>query len=729
MSDAALLSDADVGLGGSSAPAAPARGVLSDEDVGLGGGSAPTASDTVQQRPYLDTLVRQTANAIPGMTHLAALGDTAVGYLPQSLKRYLPGNAVPGVTSPDQSGEPFTQRYSENLAHERGIDAADAAQYPITSVVAPLAASVAALPVAGPVDALSSGIAAAAPRLGGLAADSLASGVVGAGYGAAYGAGNANSLGEVLPDAATGATLGGIGGAAAPALVKGAASIGSAGAKLVKGITNPAGTGADLAAETIARDQASGLGAKMSPEQFDAASAAGQPVVAGDLGGEATRRLARTAANVSPEAKATLQDPLASRYASQNTRLNGFVDNLYGGDVDAEVMKTKLAQQAKGVITPAYEKAYAEGANGVWNPEASLTTPDGDYVPNLADLANHPNVQTAIKGASEIAKADAVSSGNQIVRNPFVTGADGNLVLKTNPDGSQAVPTLQFWDYVKRGLDAQRSAALRAGDNDAARRIGIAKNQLLTNLDQSVPSYATARQGAFQAFGADNALDAGANILKPSITPTQVQQAIAAVKTPLQRQALSYGAASAVVSKAVNASDGRDVVKLFDTPAIREKLQAAMDPDRFAQLEAYLRSEASMNLLKNAVSGNSTTAEQAHGIVGLATNALTSPVAGGLEGAAVAYHEHGFDPEEMLKYGAIGFMGGMMRKAYSGANAKMMQSVAENLASSDPAVARAAVARIAKNKQMMQALRRVSSHLASLPATAAGQMVGTQQTQ
>ena len=577
--------------------------------------------------------------------------------------------------------------------------------------------------MAGPVDALSAGIARVAPRLGGLAADSLATGAVGASYGAAYGAGNGDTLDERLGNAESGALLGGVGGAAAPALVKGAASVGSAGLKLAKGVFNPEAAGADATIDKIAGDQASGLGVKMTPQDFAETQTRGQPVVAGDLGGEATRKAARTAANMSPEAKAALQDPLAERYGSQNARLNDFVDNLYGSDVDAETMKKNLAQQARPTNDANYRQANADAAarpNGVWEPDPASPVLDanGDPVPPLPDLVNHPQVQQAIKNATKVAQEDAVSRGVQPVRNPFVPDANGNMVLGTQPNGSQAIPSLPFWDYVQRGLRTQREQAFASGDKDAARRIGIARDQVLANLDNLVPSFAKARQGAFQAFGADNAIDAGANILKPSITPTQVQQAVAAAKTPLQQQALDYGAAAAVVNKAVNASDGRDVVKLFDTPAIREKLQTAMRPDRFAQLEAYLRAEASMNLLKNAVSGNSTTAEQAHGIAAMVGNALTSPVAGAIEGAAYSMH-HGFDPEEMAKDAALGAFGGMMRKAYSGANAKMMQSLAETLASSDPAVANAAIGRIAKNKQMMEALRRVSSHLAAAPAAEA----------
>jgi hypothetical protein len=81
----------------------------------------------------------------------------------------------------------------------------------------------------------------------------------------------------------------------------------------------------------------------------------------------------------------------------------------------------------------------AEGANGVWSP-------------GLANLTQSPSIQTAMKGVSSRAADDAVVNGNQVVKNPFVYDQQGNLTLNQAPGGGVSVPTLQFWDYVKRGL-------------------------------------------------------------------------------------------------------------------------------------------------------------------------------------------------------------------------------------------------------------------------------------
>src|SRR6185437_3330290 len=103
----------------------------------------------------------------------------------------------------------------------------------------------------------------------------------------------------------------------------------------------------------------------------------------------------------------------------------------------------------------------------------------------------------------------AVASGNQVVKNPFVYDQQGNLVLNQAPGGGVSVPTLQFWDYVKQGLDDQIGPALRAGENNKVRSLTQLKSNLLGELDSAAPSYAAARKTAFDAFGANDALEAG----------------------------------------------------------------------------------------------------------------------------------------------------------------------------------------------------------------------------
>ena len=65
-----------------------------------------------------------------------------------------------------------------------------------------------------------------------------------------------------------------------------------------------------------------------------------------------------------------------------------------------------------------------------------------------------PVVQDAIRKTMVSAKNEAAKMGFTPPKNPFVTNADGRLTLGQSEDGKRILPGLQFWDYVKRNLDA-----------------------------------------------------------------------------------------------------------------------------------------------------------------------------------------------------------------------------------------------------------------------------------
>lgn len=656
-------------------------------------------------------------NAIPFGKDIGSAVGAAESYLPSNLQ--VSGDVPTNIDNSDT----FGQRFSKTKSMVNAQDEANQREYPVTSFVVPLATSVAALPLAGPIDAISSGIAGVAPRLGGLAADSIASGAVGAGYGSLYGAGTGDSLDDRISNAESGALFGGVGGAAAPAIANGVGSVAKA---MAIPFRSPEALATNRIAEAVAQDQRLGS-AKLSPSDFSDAQAAGQPVITGDIGGQSTRRLARAAANASPEADAALAGPINERYEDQGPRVADFLKNIYGNNLDAGSARAALDARAAQVNTPAYRQAYADGANGVWNPGATVTDKSGNLVPALDDLIKAPDMQSAIQDATRKGANSSVLNGNQVVKNPFVTDNAGNLTLATDAKGNQAVPTLQFWDQVKRGLDDKINVAKRAGNNEDVRDFVGLKSALVANLDQEVPSYATARQGAYQAFGAENALQAGENFLKLAGTAktADAKTALAAM-SPAQQKLFSQGLASQMAQAALNAPARRNVIAMFNSPETAERLQMGLGPTVAPQVEAFLRRESAMDMLRTAVGGNSTTAQQGsdlekagHGVMGMVKGAVTSPIAGAVAGAGAAYHEHGFDPKEIGEYAAAGALTGLLGKHFKGANSRIMTSVGEQLASSDPSKVNAALKQLAANPRMMESLRATEKGLSYLSASQA----------
>ncbi|MCK1465776.1 hypothetical protein IVB34_47710 [Bradyrhizobium sp. 2] len=81
--------------------------------------------------------------------------------------------------------------------------------------------------------------------------------------------------------------------------------------------------------------------------------------------------------------------------------------------------------------------------------------------------------------------------------------------------------------------------------------------------------------------------------------------------TPQERQLFQDGFVSRFVETLNQVGDRRNILnQIASSPAAREKLNVALGPQRAAELEAGLRVEGIMDLARNAVQGNSTTARQ-----------------------------------------------------------------------------------------------------------------------
>jgi hypothetical protein len=657
---------------------------------------APPIAKPVGDANYGDIVMRGVAQGIPFANDIAAALDTGAGYL-----------GMPGA--PDQSGEPFGKRYSENLARERATLAQEESEHPYLSYGSQIAGA-GALPVGG-AEAIAGRLA---NYVGRPLANVAGASALGAGYGAAYGAGSGNDISDRVGRAETGALVGGVGGAALTSLAGAGRNIFGRVAPLVTGSVAPESAATSKIAATMSGDK-SGL----TPADVAAAQAAGQPVVVGDIGGEATRRLARSAANASPEAAEALRLPLADRMQNQASRFTDFMSSLFGAPLDNQAAVDAIRSQGSAVNTPAYRKAFADGANGVWN---------GD----LANIVQTPAMKSAIDSANIKGATDAVINKQPIVRSPFTTDANGNIALATNPDGSQAIPTLQYWDQVKRALDDKVSSAYTAGNRDDARQLVQLRDYLKSTLDAEVPSYATARAGAFRSLGEENAVTAGQKFLGQSGN-MDVNSVLKMLNDPnllpAQKEAFAQGLAGQMVQKVQSTANNRDISNLFNSDAARQKMQAALGPDRSNQIEAWLMRENVMNRLRQKVMGNSTTAEQlsdlGHTAGGLFAKILANPGAGAIEGGAAAGWESGWDPGTMAKGAAVGALAGAGGAAYRKINQNVLDAVARKLASSDPQDIQQAIGFVAKTPRLMNAMRRFE---AGLPAVA-GEQAGNQQDQ
>lgn len=607
----------------------------------------------------LDAYARGVAGWVPGMDKLAAAGDAAFGA---------------------GQGDTFGDRYSDNLMRQRAMDTADAALMPGSRFAgqgAGLAATAAVLPAANLVkETVRGGATLNAAVTGGL-------------YGGLTGA--VESDGGIQDKALAAAQQGGVGfglGAVAPTAVtavgKVAGGVGSLAGKVAQpfrsALTPETEAGRRINA-ALARDGVTDPAGRLAEMQ-----AQGAPAVLGDVGGETTRALARSAANLSPEGREALASATSDRFAGQGDRitelLRGFGPSSAGKTLD------ELQAAARAANRPAYGKAYMQGGRGIWDEE-------------LMGLAQAPAVQDAIRNVIKTGANKTVADGMPPVRNPFTTDSAGNLTLARQADGSIATPNLQFWDYVQRELRGKAGEAARAGNKDLAGDYTNLRRAIVTRLDETVPAFKEARSGAAQAFQAEDALEAGQKFVMSNMANNEARVALGKMK-PAERELFAEGFRSDLIAKIRETGDGRDIVKaIFGSPARRERVAIALGPQQAVVLESALKTEAAMLKLQGALGNSKTTQFMAE--IGMA----------GVGGGAGLYQ--GGDAQSA----GLGMMAGVAaRQAWKRGNIKINEGLAkkigEMLASGDMTQVQNVSKMATKSPAVMKLLDGISDEVGKL---------------
>lgn len=530
---------------------------------------------------------------------------------------------------------------------------------------------------------------------------------MGLGAQAAAGAGSMAGLngidaairGQTPEQIAVSTGLGALGGAAGPVVGKViGAGVNAAGnaigktAQRVGAVFNPA-TAQTIADDAVTKaavgDIASGQPFVNSFDEADAA-ANGQPLANIDRYGEGVRTLGRAAANLSPDAKAALTGMTVPRQADTNQRAMAFIQGQFG-DTNSFAAQQATQNAARAANKPAYLAAYNDPAAGaVFNDD-------------LAGLMQSQAVQQAVRGATGTASNDAALNGFPAVKNPFRFNSNGSYTLTKQPDGSTAVPSLQFWDYVQRNLGDASNAAARAGNNSKAGQIGALRTQLNGILDNTVPAFQQARQGAAGFFNAQDALEAGKNFT--SMPLSQIpgsQQAFSSMTAPEQKL-FQTGFGGALIDKVgqVTANRASVIDNIFNTPQAKAQIQTALGDKGTQQMESFLRLEHIMQQSNTAVArGSSSMAQQA------AMAALTG-YAGGVSTGG------GFDPLAWrpANWGsAAGFAAaGRVGARYLGAkvNDSVMSSIAQTLASRDPDAIQQLIQNSVRSPQSQSAIKAI----------------------
>jgi hypothetical protein len=405
------------------------------------------------------------------------------------------------------------------------------------------------------------------PKGGGIIrrnADRIVGGAVGAtigGAGDAYAAsGDGSGQGDGGPlNATTGALIGAFG----PRAI---ASAASRGFRAMARPIRPAGFDERVAAKAVRNALASG-GIRSQDEAAAAFTSrfGDKPASIADLtqeGVSTAAGLSRRAGATGEAARARGEDLLGSRagrlerdIAQANPKLN---PATITGDVDRMVA---LAQQQ---ATPAYNALRQS------YPLGSLSSPRLDQLSEIGSLGS------SLKAVDDYRATTAATEG-------------------------RVVGDFEYWDLVKRDLDAKEQQLINSGatmDDIRLRKLEDTRNALVQELDTLVPDYSAARQLGGEAPKMRDAMRQGERVLGQYQTAEEVARMVSGI-TGQQLNALQAGVIRSMVKKTEGATGA--MASLMSTGS-RRKLSEVFGPEAADALQARFAADAA--IVQNATRMN-----------------------------------------------------------------------------------------------------------------------------
>ena len=534
---------------------------------------------------------------------------------------------------------------------------------------------------------LPGGIAArGAARGASLLSQSARGAATGAASGAAYGAGTSEGGFENrLLGAGDGAITGGLVGGAAPSVIRGASNAFGA-------LRDRAGR--VLRPESDATRQVADAVAEGTPNPPNTTGLIEDPRMVLDTN-NTTRDLGRAAANLSGDARDTLQSSVQPRFRAQGERLMNFLRGNVNTRGNAYEYREGLLQNVRRDNRQNYASAYREGDRVI-------------MTPGIEELTSSPLFVKAMRKVSQGKGKDrAVRDGFQGFNPGVRVTRDGQINFRRGESGVPGYPNLQYWDYVKRELDEIAGKAFRKGANDDGATAADFARRLRGELDTEVPSFAKARGRAAEFFQSDNALEAGENFARKSadFDINRVRRVIGDM-IPSEREAFREGFTSRLMEDIRANPDNRTIVnKYMNSAAERERVALALGPEGANRMQNFMALEALMDRSRNAF-GNSTTAQQ------LQQMAATG-VGYGLIGSAGAAVSGGnvMSPEFWL----TAFAGSMARRRLGARQERWARQVAQLMtrAANDAPDVQRHLRRLSRNRELSEAFQRVAGQAAA----------------
>ena len=510
-------------------------------------------------------------------------------------------------------------------------------------------------------------------------------GAVGATEGAIAGAGSAEGdLGDRAVGALAGGTLGGAFGATLPSVI-------NLGSKALNRGAYAVGLKSDDAVQKGADQKALQAfnRAKLTPDDVQKSldDAVIPDTMIADVGGEATRRLSRTSANVSGDGADIATKALDERQLGLGDQIADDVGNVLGGNKSSLEAIEEIAERQKLNANDDYDKAF--------NLNGKPVTVSSE---KLKGFANLPAFDEAFDQARNLAKLDGFSFPDKI-----------------NDFSKQADFSLKELHYIKMGVDEVLGLAKRGNSKTSIgkglqRGLNKKRAEFIEIIDNASPkvngksSYQTARSKFAGDARMAEAVEEGEKFFK--YKPEELDRIIGKMSAS-EKEAFRIGVADALRTKVEKTGDLVDAgKKIFGNKIQRKQLKATFpDTKSFELFEKRMMQRANQVITRarTGVNQGSPTAPLTEGINDLGQDAVTSVAARGVIPTALNIGQ------KLLDNSAV--------------PSQIGSKLAPDLFSTDPAVQRAFLNRLKNLSQSeQQNLIRSARNMARATGTVGSQL-------
>ena len=412
----------------------------------------------------------------------------------------------------------------------------------------------------------------------------------GAKFGASYGFGSGDGLQDSLVEAGKGALTGAAVGGAVPVALAPITGAGKVAKQLVPGQKSAERFAAEKIAQIAERE---GKTVAQVQAELQRLQKTNPEAIVMDALGEGGGRLGRAVVNRGGKGSRELSEGVYNRQIGQNDRITGQLSKSLGDPESYQATLDTAIETLRKNAGPLYEKAYKVPIN----------------------YEKHgPAVTMAWSRVPDRLKGQVVAAANDLLVAEGKKAKAIGAVIGRRADGKiTPLPTVEQWDYIKRGLDAvigaENTKGAAGGMSAIGRSLNNVKNDLLKVIDGAVPEFKAARMTYSDDLSVKNALELGRKSLNSDA------DLIAKTMKGLDnasRDTYRVGYARAIAEQINNMGPGADAIgRIWAAPNRQRRLiEVFGDEKTFRKFADFAAGEAKMRKSYNALSGNSTTARQ-----------------------------------------------------------------------------------------------------------------------